>query len=976
MWTQSRLLLLASPYIPHGHCYLWQTPLVSLHVVSDFLIAIAYFSIPIALLYFVFKRENDFPVRLIVLFGSFIICCGLGHVFDIVTLWYPIYWISGTVRAATALISCYTAMEVAILLPTFLALRGPQELEALNQQLSLKIAEKTATEKELESTKQVFESAFDYAPSGMVLVSTNGLFLRVNEAFSAMTGYAKEELLASDFQSITHPDDLQGDMEVMHTLMEAQNRLVMKIEKRYFHKRGHLIDIQLSAALLRDTEKNPLFFIAHIQDISEQKRIHASLENARKTSEEANQAKGEFLAMMSHEIRTPMNALIGMTELVSETGLTTQQQEFVDVIRSSGNTLLTVINDILDFSKIESNKLELEMTRLELYECVEEVLLLYNAQAQQKGLALTSLIQPANIPAFFKGDAVRLRQILSNLVSNSIKFTSKGEVSIQVQVEKCSSVTSKRPEQDTLDTYEILFTVKDTGVGIPPEKLSNLFKPFSQVDASTTREYGGTGLGLAISKRLVELMHGRVWVESTVNEGSKFNFSIQLAAYEQLASASNHTGPVDLQQKRLLIINSNETNRQHLSMQAESWNLTIDTADSAEMALSKLFRNEMPDIIAINEPLPDMESVQLASQIRNFPNYQTIPIVLIQSTQSQSRRLNILGGRVKVLKKPIRRSQFYNALVQLLLDTEEDIPALTKAQTKTSSAKEKKPLRILLTEDIPLNQKVALTMLSSLGYEADIANNGVEAVEAVKKKAYDLVFMDVQMPKMDGLEATRTIRAQSIQQPYIVAMTAHAMQGDREECLSAGMSDYISKPIRKRHLADMLQQCPQVITDGFAREQAREQAREEIEGEQTPIEPLESSGDQNSALAARTQSPTDNNLELQNIPVLNTEILEGVSTEKDFLLEITQSFLSDAPERLVALETAIEKEDPTEVRTTAHALKSLSSCVGAMSLFHVCKFIEEAGKNNQPRSARPMMSEVSSQYQKAQAAIAHYQEQL
>ncbi|MEL7356344.1 MAG: response regulator [Cyanobacteria bacterium J06560_6] len=974
MWTPSWLLLFASPYIPHGHCYLWQTPLVSVHALSNFFIAIAYFSIPIALLYFVFKHENDFPVRLIVLFGSFIICCGLGHVLDIVTLWYPIYWVSGMVRAATALISCYTAMKVAILLPTFLALKSPQELEAINQQLSLKMAEKAATEKELESTKLVFESAFDYAPSGMVLVATNGVFLKVNEAFCTMTGYSKEDLLACNFQSITPPDELQGDHDLIQKLLETRSRLVMGRDKHYFHKDGHLIDVHLSAALLRDTGKNPLFFIAHIQDISEQKRIHTSLENAIKTSEEANQAKSEFLAMMSHEIRTPMNALIGMTELVSETGLTTQQQEFVDIIRSSGNTLLTVINDILDFSKIESNKLELEMTRLDLYECVEEVLLLYNTQAQQKGLALTSLIQPANIPAFLKGDAIRLRQILSNLVSNSIKFTRKGEVSIQVQVEKCSGVNLKRPEQDTLDTYEILFTIKDTGIGIPPEKLSNLFKPFSQVDASTTREYGGTGLGLAICKRLVEMMHGRVWVESTVNEGSKFNFSIQLAAYEQVASATNDTGPVDLQQKRLLIINSNETNRQHLSMQAESWNLKIDTAESAEMALSKLFRDEMPDIIAINEPLPDMEGVQLTSQIRNFPNYQTIPIVLIQSQQSPSRRLSILGSRVKALKKPIRRSQFYNALVQLLLDDEETMPTLTKTQLESSPAQAKRPLRILLTEDIPLNQKVALTMLSSLGYEADIANNGIEAVEAVRNKTYDLIFMDVQMPKMDGLEATRTIRTQCIQQPYIVAMTAHAMQGDRGECLAAGMSNYLSKPIRKQHLADMLQQCPQIAEDGFD--------VEEVDSGPTPMatlgETTTASPDNQCAsqLETRAQSSPKSELELQNIPILNIEILEGISTERDFLLEITQSFLSDAPRRIVALETAMEKEDPNEIRTTAHALKSLSSCVGAMSLFHVCKFIEEAGRNNHPRSAKPMMREVSSQYRKAHVAIAHYQQQL
>ena len=939
--------IFASHYIPHGHCYLWQTPLVGLHVVSDLLIAIAYFSIPIALLYFVVKRKQDFPVKLLVLFGSFIVLCGVGHLFDIVTLWYPLYWISGAIRAATALVSCYTAVEVAILLPHFLSLKSAEELEKLNQQLQTKIAEKMETEKALESSKKVFESTFNYAPGGVVLVSTDGLFLRVNESYSRITGYSEEELIGFEFKSITHPDDFQKDIDIVEKLLGTEERIVLEWEKRYFHKEGHIVDVQLNVSLLRDLKNNPLFFIAHVQNISEQKRINASLEKAMKSATAANQAKSEFLAMMSHEIRTPMNAMLGMTEMLSETNLDLKQSEFVEVIRTSGNTLLTVINDILDFSKIESNKLELEMTKLNLYDCIEGVQMLYANQAEKKGLSFTSLIQPAEIPDFFRGDSVRLRQILSNLVSNSIKFTAEGEVSIHVQVEQQPSMPDTEAEADDslFRKYTLSFAIKDTGIGIPPGKIKNLFKPFSQVDASTTRRFGGTGLGLAICKKLVEMMGGEIWIESEINQGSTFHFSIQLMGAKQVNDSTNQKQQANLQQRRLLIIDSNETSRQYLSLQAESWNLVVETAESAEVAITNLFRKEPPDVIAINEPLVDMESIQLASQIRNFPNYQTIPIILFQGQHIRNvNQLNILGSRIRTLQKPARRSQFYNMLVELL--TEKEIVIDTKVESTTATALQtEKPLRILLTDDILLNQKVALAMLSSFGYEADVANNGKEAVEAVQKNTYDLVFMDVQMPEMDGLEATRTIRnTPDIQQPYIIAMTAHAMQGDKEECLSAGMNDYISKPIRKPELAEMLKKCPQISS--------------------------------NSDTPDMTNTTVKNNSAEETMPVLDTEILEGVSMEKEFLFEVCKGFLDDAPRRLVAIEAALEQEDAKAIKVAAHALKSLSSCVGAMSLFQVCKTLEAAGKNNQVEPARSLLTTVNTEYQKAHTAVGHYQQQL
>ena len=671
MWNNLFSRLLSSHYVPHGHCYLWQTPLVGLHAVSDIITAIAYFSIPIALIYFICKRQHAVPVRISLLFSSFILLCGVGHLFDVITLWYPFYWLSGIVKAATAIVSGYTAVETTLLLPKWLSL---QDLEIENQELQAQAQTQEAAKQELEESQRIFRSAFYDIPTGMVLVSLDGFFQEANEAILQIVGYSKEELLSLDFQSITHPDDLDACLLLVSKLISGKCRSY-RIEKRYFHKLGHVVPVELSVSLLKDVSGKPSMFIAHINDVSNQHRVNASLQAATREAEAANRAKSDFLAMMSHEIRTPMNAMLGMAELIEDTEIDQQQQSLVKAIRTSGKTLLTVINDVLDFSKIESNKLELEAGQIDLNECVEDVVTLFSNQAQSKGLKLRSTIEPDCTPNLFKGDPVRLRQILSNLVSNSIKFTDEGEIDIRVEVSKSES------ESGTALRYRLHFSVQDTGIGIEQQKISNLFEPFSQIDSSVTRKHGGTGLGLSISKRLVDIMDGSLWVDSEYERGSTFHFSITLESDE--ASAFEH----HLEDQRLL------------------------------------------------------------------------------------------------------------------------------ARSAAEAAAELRPLRILLTEDIELNQKVALHMLSSYGYQADIANNGEEAVAVLKHQSYDLVFMDIQMPRLDGLEATKQIRAISdIRQPYIVAMTANAMQGDKEKCLSVGMNDYISKPISKRDLLAVLQQCPPVKT--------------------------------------------------------------------------------------------------------------------------------------------------------------------
>lgn len=932
------------------------------------------------------------------LFGLFILLCGAGHLLEVVTLWYPIYWISGLVKAGTALVSCYTAMELFILLPRFLLLKSPEELKKVNQELEATLAERMLAEKELEESQRTFRGAFDDAPIGMALVSLEGTFLKVNKAIVRMLGYSSGELLSTNFQSITHPDDLQADVALIQELMSDRRRFY-QFEKRFYHKLGHVVPVELSVALLKDSKNDPVHFVAHIQDVSQQTQANASLKAATQSAKKANRAKSEFLATMSHEIRTPMNAMIGMAELLEETKLDRQQREYARIIHASGSTLLTVVNDILDFSKIESNKVELEMTRLDLYECVEDVVSLFSNQAEEKNLLLTSIIEPANIPDFFRGDATRLRQILSNLVSNSIKFTEKGEISIYVKVEAIRS--EPLTEDPCKGSYRVHFSIKDTGVGIAEDKIPRLFRPFSQVDASITRRYGGTGLGLAISRKLVEMMDGSLSVESKVGEGSTFSFFIDLRAYD----SANQTEPVDtqfaLQQKRLLIVDSNELTGRYLRLQAESWNMTAEVVESAESALVSLFRNDLFDAIAIDETIADMESIQLPSQIRNFPNYQSIPIILLQTRKkSSAKRLNGLGNKARILQKPVRRSHFYNTLVELLLGEASIADQDVSPEAVEVITSKDKPLRILLTEDIPLNQKVAIQMLALYGYQADIANNGKEAVEAVKRQPYDLVFMDVQMPEIDGLEATRQIRAErDIAQPHIIAMTAHAMQGDREECISVGMNDYISKPIRKRDLVRALQQCPYSHDVPEKRLRHRPPAENSAEASSnyhsleeelsatiserggnspSPIEPPIAFAT-DAAMDAKPQATTaalPDSKTVPAYPTLDTKILEGVTTDRSFLIELLSSFAEAAPKRMASIKAALDAEDASALRETAHALKALSSCVGAMSLFQICKSMEAVGKSNQYLPALPLIAAANAEYERVKVAIERYRNAL
>jgi len=530
-----------------------------------------------------------------------------------------------------------------------------------------------------------------------------------------------------------------------------------------------------------------------IAELKPYESIGSELEKALEEAAQASRIKTDFLSMMSHEIRTPMNGVIGMTSLLLDTSLTAEQKNFIDTLKASADGLVSIINDILDFSKIESGKMALEEAPFELRKCIEEALDTYAPSAIDKSLDLLYLIQP-DVPPFLIGDMSRLRQILSNLVNNAIKFTEEGEIFVSVE---------RTAENNGIQ--ELTFSVRDSGIGIPKEKIGVLFEAFTQADAFAMRRYGGTGLGLAIAKHIISLMGGRIWVESTLGKGSTFYFTVNLRTSDTGKAKLYVRGQIpELKNSRVLIVDDNPTNRQIFTLQFESWGMKVSAVSSGKEALYTIEDEDEPfDLGVIDMQMPVMDGLELGKNIKQLPFKGDIPLIMLTSLGNISKLPKEIFEAQ--LSKPIKLAELFEEVLRVI--AEDRNKRKNEADHNVDKAlSDKLPLRILLAEDNVTNQELVITLLSKMGYHIDAVDNGRKVIEMMEKKHYDIILMDIQMPVLNGMEATKIIleKFPEKDRPPIIAITANAMPGDRERYIAAGMVDYLPKPIRFKDVQQVL----------------------------------------------------------------------------------------------------------------------------------------------------------------------------
>ncbi|MEW6209560.1 MAG: response regulator [Acidobacteriota bacterium] len=784
-------------------------------------------------------------------------------------------------------------------------------LESTNDIIESAIIERIA---ELRASEARFRSLSTSSPVGIFQTDAEGQCIYTNARWQEIAGLSLDESLGDGWSQPIHPDDKQFVFEEWSRC--AGEGRPFSQEFRFLTPQGDVRWVHTRSNALHSDDGEVIGHVGTTEDINERKQTERILREAKDAAEAATRAKSEFLANMSHEIRTPMNGIIGMTELSLGTDLTAEQREYLEMVKSSADSLLSLLNDILDFSKIEAGRLTLDSADFCLRDCLAATMRTLALRAHEKGLELACDIAP-DAPDYLVGDAGRLRQIVVNLVGNSIKFTGQGEIVLRVETESLSS------EEAVLQ-----FAISDTGIGIPPEKLKHIFDPFEQVDASTTRRYGGTGLGLAISSQLAQMMGGEIWAESETGRGSTFYFTARFLLRTQPSEKTAPVIPVNLQDMRVLVVDDNATNRRILEVMLSLWGMKPALADSGPSGLEALrqaAREGAPFALAILDfHMPEMDGFSLAEAIRSEEPFSEIPLILLTSATQQrvDSRCREIGINA-YLMKPITQSALLEVMTEVLGFELQGRPQRS-ASTLAALPPGAISLRVLLVDDNAVNRRLGVKILELQGHTVILADNGEQAIKAHASDHFDVILMDVQMPEMNGFEATAAIRERERLTGHhtpVIAMTARAMKGDREECLAAGMDDYVSKPFRANELFEVIY----ALTDNSApaRERAESVSSEIADG------------------------------------VIDAEaLIENSLGNMNVMRELVGLFLENYQEAMEALRGAIAMGDGESVNEAAHKLKGSLGGVQARAACRVALRLEEMGREGDLTEALAAMEEL------------------